>query len=277
MGRHRRRRRGRWVRVAVTAVAGLAAVGVSVVVFVPGRSKAAPRQPQVLSDAVAKKVAALTGVPFSGEPAVGALFPTTASGGLADHFCTASVVDSPSRDLIITAAHCLAGSTPGIVFVPGYHDGQTPYGIWNATQTVVDSSWSASSDQDHDVAFVVVAAQSGSAKIQDVTGAETLATSGSPAGPVQVIGYPLGAGKPISCRNTVTAFGARQLEFDCRAFTNGTSGGPFLAGVDPSTGRGTVVGVIGGYQTGGNDPDVSYSISFGGDVRALYQTAVAKG
>jgi hypothetical protein len=47
--------------------------------------------------------------------------------------------------------------------------------------------------------------------------------------------------------------------------------------VDPSTGRGTVVGVIGGYQTGGNDPDVSYSISFGDDVRALYRTAVAKG
>src|SRR5260370_1136615 len=167
MGRHRRRRRGRWVRVALTAVAGLAAVGVSVVVFVPGRSKAAPRQPQVLSDAVAKKVAAL-------------------------------------------------GGGPG-------------------------------------------------------------ACGGAPAAPVRVIGYRRGGGKPISCRNTVTAFGARQLEFDCRAFTNGTSGGPFLAGVDPSTGRGTVVGVIGGYQTGGNDPDVSYSISFGGDVRALYQTAVAKG
>src|SRR5260370_24955932 len=86
MGRHRRRGRGRWARVALTAVAGLAAVGVSVVVFVPGRSKAAPRQPQVLSDAVAKKVAALTGVPFSGEPAVGALFTTTASGGGTAHF-----------------------------------------------------------------------------------------------------------------------------------------------------------------------------------------------
>src|SRR5260370_39336873 len=102
MGRHRRRGRGRWARVALTAVAGLAAVGVSVVVFVPGRSKAAPRQPQVLSDAVAKKVAALTGVPFSGEPAVGALFTTTASGGVAGHFFSAGGVGSPLQGTVIT-------------------------------------------------------------------------------------------------------------------------------------------------------------------------------
>lgn len=44
------------------------------------------------------------------------------------HFCTASVVDSPSGDVIATAAHCLSGNAKDLEFVPMYHDGQAPYG-----------------------------------------------------------------------------------------------------------------------------------------------------
>ena len=63
---------------------------------------------------------------------VGALFEHDASGA---HFCTASVVASPGEDLLITAAHCISdgdgsGYKSDIVFIPGYHDGATPYGIW---------------------------------------------------------------------------------------------------------------------------------------------------
>src|ERR1700731_2819824 len=46
-----------------------------------------------------------SGQPCSGQPAVGALF-TTSKGRLGQHFCTASVVDSPAGDLLMTAAHC---------------------------------------------------------------------------------------------------------------------------------------------------------------------------
>jgi hypothetical protein len=44
--------------------------------------------------------------------------------------------------------------------------------------------------------------------------------------------------------------------------------------VDPATGLGTVLGVIGGYQQGGNTPSVWYSVRFGQAVQALYETAV---
>ena len=40
--------------------------------------------------------------------------------------------------------------------------------------------------------------------------------------------------------------GAREMEFDCGGYTDGTSGGPFLGRVNAGTGDGTVIGVIGG-------------------------------
>ena len=62
------------------------------------------------------------------------------------------------------------------------------------------------------------------------------------------------------------------MEFDCGGYTDGTSGGPFLANVHPATGRGAVIGVIGGYEQGGDTPIVSYSARFGPAVAALYTT-----
>jgi hypothetical protein len=38
-----------------------------------------------------------------------------------------------------------------------------------------------------------------------------------------------------------------------------------------------VIGVIGGYQQGGDSPDISYAAAFGPNVRALYDIAVAQG
>ncbi|HEY7360835.1 MAG TPA: hypothetical protein VH642_08495, partial [Streptosporangiaceae bacterium] len=45
--------------------------------------------------------ALVDGRSFNGTPAVGALF-TVSGGQLRRHFCTASVVDSPAGDLLIT-------------------------------------------------------------------------------------------------------------------------------------------------------------------------------
>jgi V8-like Glu-specific endopeptidase len=216
------------------------------------------------------------GQDFAGIPAVGALF-TTASGKLGGHFCTASVVNSPHDDLVITAAHCVTGVSGGIAFVPGYHSGAAPYGVWAVTRVYVDHSWSSSSDPDDDVAFLKVNQPGSIVPIEDVTGAEQLRT-GTPARQlVEVIGYPNSTNVPITCRNWTRQPMANQLEFDCGGYTDGTSGGPFLAGVSPQTGQGTVIGVIGGYEQGGLTPQVSYSVMFGANVAALYQTAVAGG
>lgn len=217
------------------------------------------------------------GQPFSGEPAVGALF-TRASGQLGKHFCTASVVDSPAGDLVITAAHCVTGAAGTVEFVPGYDHGATPYGVWTVTKVYVDRAWRSSASQDDDFAFLRVSNPSSSIPVEDETGAEKLVT-GTPAvhQMVQVIGYPNAANQPITCQNWLREPMAGQLEFDCGAYTNGTSGGPFLSHVDPSTGQGLLIGVIGGYQQGGDTPQVSYSSVLGARAAALYKRAVADG
>src|SRR5712691_350845 len=77
-----------------------------------------------------------SGQAFTGVPAVGALFPL---GG--KHFCTASIVHSPAGDLAVTAAHCVSSHGAAMVFIPGFHDGQAPYGTWQVTRVYTDPAW----------------------------------------------------------------------------------------------------------------------------------------
>jgi hypothetical protein len=189
----------------------------------------------------------------------------------------AATAPSAAGDLAVTAAHCVSGQTGAMVFVPGYSDGRTPYGVWPVAKVYTDSAWDASQDPDHDVAFLRLSDAPDGAPIEDVTGAETLGADAPAGRAVQVIGYPDGAALPVRCSGLVKGFSATQFEFDCGGYTTGTSGGPFLTGVDAATGQGTVIGVIGGYQQGGDTPQVSYAAVFGTAVSQLYATAEAGG
>ncbi len=217
------------------------------------------------------------GQAFAGTPPVGALF-TTSAGKLGQHFCTASVIDSPDGDLAITAAHCMTGISGTVDFVPGYTKGATPYGVWTVTKVYVDQAWSSESNPDDDFAFLRISQPGSDVPVEDVTGAEQLA-----AGPpdsrqlVQVIGYPNSSNQPVTCQNWLREPMAGQLEFDCGGYTDGTSGGPFLGEVNQGTGQGMVIGVIGGYQQGGYTPQISYSSVLGTNAAALYKTAMAGG
>ncbi|MHA6759811.1 trypsin-like serine peptidase [Streptacidiphilus sp. PAMC 29251] len=223
--------------------------------------------------------------PFDGLPSVGAIFFTDAQGHSTHHHgCTATVVASAVGSIVVTAAHCLSDPAAGVpaapsapvLFVPGYHDGKEPYGEWAATKVLVDPHWAATSDPAYDVAFVLVSkVGAASARLEDVVGAQAVGFSPQRPEPVGVIGYPTDTEKPVACRNTLKAFTATQSEFDCTGFADGSSGGPMLADVDPQTGEGTLVGVVGGYQQGGDTPDISFASYFGPAVKALYAQAVA--
>ncbi len=207
---------------------------------------------------------------------VGALFIRDAGG---DHFCTASVVTSPGRDLLITAAHCINSGQGGsyrqdIVFIPGYRDGQTPFGIWTVKRLLVAPQWISGSDPSLDVGFVTLEPHDGQ-NIQDVLGANQLGIDSGYQYLVRVTGYPASADAPITCVNWTSRQSASQLRFDCGGFTGGTSGSPWVTHFNPQTRSGTIVGVIGGYHAGGDKAAISYSSYLGAAVQRLYQQAVA--
>jgi V8-like Glu-specific endopeptidase len=214
---------------------------------------------------------------------VGALFDLSPGGQLENHFCTASVVDSPTGDLVVTAGHCIHKQTVGkVAFVPDYSAGHMPYGIWTVTQVFEDPNWQNSGDPDDDFAFLVVAQQGSTAPLQKLTGGESVGVSASANRLVTVAGYPDTSDAMVSCENTAVAFSPTQFQFDCDGFTDGTSGSPLLAEAVPvgATGEAAtdgvdmVIGVIGGYEQGGYTASVSYAARFLADFAALYQQAV---
>lgn len=205
-------------------------------------------------------------------PATGALFYPSVLGLVptlgGPHFCTASVVSSPTRDLLVTAAHCVFGTGASIEFAPLLHDSALPGGVWDVTKIYIDPAWTKSFDPRHDVAFLRVAAHAGK-KIQDVVAGHRLGTplAGTP---VNVSGYPMGSrGRPVTCTAPLTLVQGYS-GISCAGFGSGTSGGPWIQ-------HGAVVGVIGGLEQGGCSADVEYSTPFGSSVRALFARAVAGG
>ncbi|HET9173525.1 MAG TPA: trypsin-like serine protease [Actinospica sp.] len=228
----------------------------------------------------------LTGTAFTGVSQVGAMF-STSDGSISGqgHYCTGSVVNSPEGDIVVTAAHCVydsSGVYTDIAFVPGYHDGEDPYGVWIPSAVIVPPQWASDSDPNYDVAFLVVHEEGSGTKIQDVVGGDDLGLSPGYTNLTQVIGYPESTEEPVNCTNYTSEFSdssltTPQLQFDCDNYPGGTSGGPFLQAVDSTTDLGTIVGVIGGYEAGGDDPDVSYSVYFGDWVGSLYAQAESEG
>lgn len=205
---------------------------------------------------------------------VGPLFSQGMSG---PHNCTASVLDSPGGDLILTAAHCLVGSAVGVQFAPGYDDGATPYGVWTVKRAFGDPNWLAGQDLGHDYAILQLEDQQKAGRlitVESVTSGNRLGQVPSAGQPVTVIAYKAGMNdEPVRCATTVRTDGGYPA-FDCGGFSGGTSGGPWLV-TAASTHDPAVVAVIGGRNYGGCDDATSYSSAFGQPILDLLSRAAA--
>jgi V8-like Glu-specific endopeptidase len=251
-------------------LAAIVLLGITFAVVVAAR-------PAQLADATTPEVATVEAAPLPAvsSPAVGALF---AEG---THYCTASVVHSERGDVLLTAAHCIhngegSGYLSGITFAPGYHDGIAPFGYWTVSDEIVAPGWTAASDPDLDVGFAT-AHQAGTTKsLESLVGANLLATGTAFEQPITLTGYPDDSEVPAVCQNTTRKQDTFQLRVDCAGFPTGTSGGPWVTGQNPETRLGTVIGVIGGFEFGGDDADTSYSSYFDTDVLALYRQTTAR-
>jgi hypothetical protein len=221
---------------------------------------------------------------FNGYKTVGKFF-VSASG--LQFSCTAAVIGS---NTIVTAAHCFTGvlsgvkySTTGWMFAPMWHDNQFPYGKWSVRAVYLAQAWIQQLDPRVDYA-VVVLNPNGGRDISSYTGQDSWNSSFSLAPgqsePVRILGIPLAS---VKARISVTSARAVQMEpgftvltASTPGFGLGTSGGPWFDPFSTKTSTGTIIGLTGGYQTGGATDSPSYADFLSGSFADLV-TAAAGG
>jgi V8-like Glu-specific endopeptidase len=208
-----------------------------------------------------------------------------------DQFCSASSVASPTKSLVLTAAHCLNDNDrwKRLAFAPGWkpdpanpNRGIAPYGIFPMVsgKLYIDGRYltqGPSKADDLDFAFMRVGPNSKGQFLENATGMgnslTTLSSQQLSQKNVSLFGFPGGSKAPLVCPSTnTTGFSGRFLKIACKGYAGGVSGGPFLRNFDGK--RGDVIGVIGGWKTGGTIDDESYSSQFDADIIRLYNQAV---
>lgn len=193
----------------------------------------------------------------------GALFEGDVTG---DHFCTATVVHSPGRNLIVTAGHCLLAGrvgAGGAIFAPAYADGKAPYGTWKIEEVFEDTHWADDTNDDFDLAFARLAPDASGRNIEDVTGAAVLDTTGRSGEEVTVTGYPADRKVARTCTSRAIRETPTEQRFDCADFPGGTSGSAWIAA------DGKIIGIL----TGGDTDDVSTSTILNDYAAKLYARA----
>jgi hypothetical protein len=153
-----------------------------------------------------------------------------------------------------------------LMFAPYYYDESAPLGEWQVTGQVFPPGW-RHGNINQDFAFLTVRGD-----VQARAGAEILGFSLPVPASVRVEAYSL-VGRLTICERrpgVIAVAGQHQLSFACPGYARASSGGPFLTDINQQSGLGTIVGVIGGYQSGGNTSFMSYSSPFGGVLHKLY-------
>jgi len=188
-----------------------------------------------------------------------------------DASCTGTLVDGGS---VITAGHCLHTFdliredpqwSTNLLFVPGFHDGESPYGSYTVHSAIVDSHWIANDELDeYDQGFLLLnPAADGRTAVDAVGTSQHIAFDAPGAQEVREFGYPRSARQP-GHQGRPEFTGQRQAQCWGPALERtgttewpvprglwgvacdmggGSSGGPRIADFDTTTGQGTVVGV----------------------------------
>ncbi len=242
----------------------------------------------------------VTGASWAGTFAFGTVGATTGKilftmSGV-DYVCSGSTVASPGgRTLVLTAGHCVYDDAANafatnLVFMPDFDHSSsgnardcttTVYGCWVAEHLVATQQW-AGGDFEHDYAFAVFGdgGSSGSADLGATVGTQGIAFNQGRGNHMASFGYP--AGSPYSgtdlvwCAGTVVddPYGASTQGLKCD-MTGGSSGGPWFADFDETTGRGTLNSVNSYKYTGGRKSITQnmYGPYFGNGAQSTYQTA----
>ncbi|MEV7009788.1 serine protease [Streptosporangium sp. NPDC051022] len=197
--------------------------------------------------------------------------------GNKEYWCSASAVASRYHNLVATAGHCAYDAKQGLnadywIFIPGYNQGRTPYGIYVGHSLNLHESFTGRGDYDYDYAFVTVHdgfvwkpgktpntyQMESVGSLEDNVGGQGLMVNrgvglsvfafGYPAAPHIDGSRPYDGQKMLWCdgRTYRTRAPTRLVEtgvsLGC-TFTGGASGGPWLIEYDPQRGVGYLNGV----------------------------------
>lgn len=110
--------------------------------------------------------------------------------------CSATVLDTPNRNLLLTAGHCvwLFVWARSMTFVPGYNNGQRPYGRFVVREAVVPTAWTRLNTK-FDVAVLALRRNWAGQSVADVVGGARLQYNRSRYGNYIAYGYPSGANR----------------------------------------------------------------------------------
>ena len=211
----------------------------------------------------------------------------TISGGSqpGDYVCSGTAVRSNRHTLAWTAGHCVndpefgGGFATNWIFIPGYRNGEAPFGEWPAVELLTTPAWSGNIDIRQDLGAAVLARNAEGQGVEDAVGARPIDFRLSRNQQYTAFGYPAqptlfeptfdgerlySCGSPVTGSDNPPGNGPETMQIVCD-MSGGSSGGGWV------TANGSVNGLISyGYEL---DFDHLYGPYFGIDARRLYQEA----
>jgi V8-like Glu-specific endopeptidase len=206
--------------------------------------------------------------------------------------CSGSAVNSPSKSVFVTAAHCVHTGGPDgtwsryMTFYPGYNEGLAPRHTYPATSFQASEAWlteeSTFPRHDPDIAFVSTDTNPLGERLVDRVGGHGLQIGGDFSFGAQVFGYPGNKTNPNPyngetqeiCAGTTETYTNANHTFlalnDCD-IKEGGSGGPWLDQYDSSTGLGYVRSVLSFRDT--EVDGVIHAPYLTEEIKALFQAA----
>lgn len=115
--------------------------------------------------------------------------------GIGKFECSATVVATSSRSVVMTAGHCVYDprsrtAARRLAFIPAYTAGARPFGRWGASRVRTTREWIRRENFDFDYATMTMRPRAG-ARIADVVGARPLAVEAPRPQTYNAFGYPV--------------------------------------------------------------------------------------
>jgi V8-like Glu-specific endopeptidase len=200
--------------------------------------------------------------------------------------CSASLVNSPAQNVVITAGHCVYGTAGGElpagetwhnswVFAPDYSNGWAPFGFWTTRQLWTLTNYINNGDEQDDLGAAILNRNSSGQNAVALLGGQGMAWNQSSSQYIYDFGYP--AASPFNGQTLQECDGPASWNgwfwvnmemLNCN-FTGGSSGGPWLMAFNGQWGYINSVNDANGYFAFGGQMGGMY---FGNNAGNLYNT-----